>query len=207
MVWTWLLKWFDLFKSTIWLREDLWYLFDLKWLQHLSNCVNEFSASKTGKMTVTANNVTNNGKNGRTNGIILCFVISFFLAWVLNHGQGWQHEKFQFFGYLTVDNRIERITFYMICNKELPFNSIIYTLNPISQVKILLYFSSKNYISGPVGDTKCCQSYSLRMPPPRFTEICNGSYKWIFFNTNQHSHCQHYFLPIYWTSCPKINFK
>ena len=71
---------------------------------------------------------------------------------------------------------------------------------------VIICFLEKNYISGPLGDTKCCQSYSLRMPPPRFTKIGIGSYKWIFLNTNQHSHCQHYFLPIYWTSCSKINF-
>ena len=65
----------------------------------------------------------------------------------------------------------------------------------------------KTYISGPLGDTKCCQSYSLRMPPPRFTKIGIGSNKWIHFNANQHSHCQYYFLPIYWTICSKINFK
>ena len=30
---------------------------------------------------------------------------------------------------------IQRINFYMISFKELPFNSVIYTLNPISQVR------------------------------------------------------------------------
>ena len=52
----------------------------------LDDWVKDISASKMGKMTVTDNNVTNSGKNGRTNGIILCFVIFFFLAWMLNHG-------------------------------------------------------------------------------------------------------------------------
>ena len=95
-------------------------------------------------------------------------------------------KVYRFFGYLTSDNPIERINFYMICNKELPFNSIIYTLNPISQVIIFSYhmFPWKNYISGPLGHTKCCESYSLRMPPPRFKKIGIGSYKWIFFNAN-----------------------
>ena len=48
-------------------------------------------------------------------------------------------QNSDFCGCLTVDNPIERINFYMICNKELPFNSIIYTLNPISQVIIFSY--------------------------------------------------------------------
>ena len=59
----------------------------------------------------------------------------------------------------------------MICNKELAFNSVIYTLNPISQVRSKLRCYATMSISGPISDTKRCQSHTLRMPPPRSTKI------------------------------------